>query len=162
MFSQHIPVPDPISAHSACRAKIRAVPKRQRAGALQDAGANDGRPAYAKRLGVRRPSAAFPPVYSTQRRKARRVSQRSIFTLRFSAFSAPLRFFWLPKSPQKKTKRPFDDGEIHLLANQPFAPGDGPENEVHDGPEQAAVNRVSNHRAAQRQEEIDKSGQLEF
>ena len=36
-----------------------AVGKRQRAGAVQDAGANDCGPACAKRLGLRQPSAAF-------------------------------------------------------------------------------------------------------
>jgi hypothetical protein len=81
--------------------------------------------------------------------------------LRSSAFSASPRFF-TSESLQEKTKRPLDDAEIYLLANQPFAPGNGPEDEVHDGPEKTVMDIVPNHGRGQGKEQVNKSGQFDF
>jgi hypothetical protein len=65
-------------------------------------------------------------------------------------------------SPQEKAEGRFDDGEIHLLANQPFAPGEGPEHEVHDRPEKTVMNIVPDHGGGQRKKQVHKARQFDF
>ena len=124
------------------------------------------RPQVCPLLGERKQVREVVPHFPNrliQRRapKGRKVPQRRIFTLRSSAFSAPLRFF-LAKSLQEKTKRSLNDAEIYLLANQPFAPRKGPEDEVHDGPEKTVMNIVPDHRRGQGKEQVNKSRQFDF
>jgi hypothetical protein len=90
------------------------------------------------------------------------VALRRFFYNAKDAFSAPLRFFLTSRLPQEKAKRLFDDGKVHLLANQPFAPRDGPEDKVHDRPEQAVMDVVPDHGGGQGKEQINKSGQFKF
>ena len=65
-------------------------------------------------------------------------------------------------SLQEETEGRFDDGEVDLLANQPFAPGDGPENKVHDRPEKTVVNVVPDHGCGQGKKQVHKPREFGF
>jgi hypothetical protein len=88
-----------------------------------------------QRPGVRVARRRFSPEHercfiSTQRRGETQSFAKKKENL--SAFLCASAFLSVSQSAQEKAEGPFDDAEIHLLADQPFAPGNRPKYEVHD------------------------------
>ena len=49
-------------------------------------------------------------------------------------------------STEKECERRLDDGEGELFANEPLDDDEGPENEIHDGPEYGTMDVITYHR----------------
>jgi len=107
---------------------------------------------------------AGPPALSRAKvkRSVRKSRIRRGFgeqTFVFSASFAPPRLFILL---QKETESFPDDAQVDLLADEPFAPGERPGNEIHDRPKQTVVNGMANHGGSQRHEQIHEARQFNF